>query len=206
MKEQYNYILKILLIGSSHVGKSSLLVRFCDDKYNEYYVSTIGVDFKLKTMAIDNELVKVQIWDTAGQERFKAITTSYYKNAHGIIIAYDVTDRNSFVSIRHWMDEIERLAVKGIPKIVIGNKTDLESKRGVSYKEGEEIAKKYHAEFYETSAKTAENVSEVFEKMTREIIKNVKKQMLTASNSKDAQVSKGKKLEPTNKKKNSGCC
>ena len=96
----YDYLLKMLLIGDSGVGKSCLLLRFADDTYNNSYISTIGVDFKIKTFDMDNKIVKLQVWDTAGQDRFKAITTSFYRGAHGIIIVYDVTDRSTFNNIK----------------------------------------------------------------------------------------------------------
>ena len=101
---------KLLLIGDSGVGKSCLLLRFADDTYTESYISTIGVDFKIRTIELDGKTIKLQIWDTAGQERFRTITSSYYRGAHGIIIVYDVTDRDSFDSVKYWMQEVDHLA------------------------------------------------------------------------------------------------
>merc|ERR1711965_386176 len=108
--QEYDYLFKLLLIGDSGVGKSCLLLRFADDTYTETYISTIGVDFKIRTVEIDQKVIKLQIWDTAGQERFRTITSSYYRGAHGIIVVYDVTDEESFTAVERWMTEIERFA------------------------------------------------------------------------------------------------
>ena len=130
--QDYDYLFKVLLIGNSSVGKSSLLLRFVDNQWNDLFVPTIGVDFKIRTMEIDNKNVKLQIWDTAGQERFKNITASYYRGAHGIFVVYDISDTESFKNINNWLIEIEKNANKNVYKILVGNKCDLEDKRTVS--------------------------------------------------------------------------
>ena len=126
---EYDYLFKLLLIGNSGVGKSALLLRFTEDTFRETFHSTIGVDFKIKNVEMDNKIVKLQIWDTAGQERFQTITKSYYKGAHGIILVYDVSERSSFLSVEQWIDEIERNANPHACKLLIGNKADLEDDR-----------------------------------------------------------------------------
>ena len=128
----YDYLFKVLLIGSSGVGKSSLLCRFADNTYSETFNPTIGVDFKIRNCEVDGKVVKLQIWDTAGQERFKTITSSYYKGAHGIIVAYDISDRESFNNVSNWMTEVEKHASDNISRILVGNKCDLDHKRVVS--------------------------------------------------------------------------
>ncbi|TNV84127.1 hypothetical protein FGO68_gene14490 [Halteria grandinella] len=110
MNPEYDYLFKVLLIGNSGVGKSSLLLRFADDVFTDNFMPTIGVDFKIRTIEVDGKTIKLQIWDTAGQERFKTITSSYYKGAHGIIVTYDITDRESFSAIENWMNEVEKHA------------------------------------------------------------------------------------------------
>ena len=146
----YDYLFKVLLIGDSGVGKSCILLRFADETYTESHISTIGVDFKIKTIELEGKVVKLQIWDTAGQERFRTITSSYYRGAHGIIIVYDI--------------------------LLVGNKNDLGgSKREVTYEQGREFADSIGIKFIETSAKTAANVDSVFLTMCREIRERMKR-------------------------------
>jgi len=167
----YDYLLKILLIGDTGVGKSCLLYRYSDDQYSSNYISTIGVDFKIKTFDVDDKVVKLQIWDTAGQERFKAITTSFYRGAHGIIVAFDVTSRSTFTNIKSWLYEIDRYAVANVCKVIIGNKCDMEEHRVVSYEEAKEFADFLNIEYMECSAKNNLNVHDTFNALTRRIIK-----------------------------------
>ena len=121
---QHDYLFKLLLIGDSGTGKSSLIMRFADDSFNASFISTIGVDFKIKTFNVDGSKIKMQIWDTAGQERFRTIVSSYYRGAHGIIVVYDVTDRQSFCKIQHWLKEIENYGTDSVCKLIVGNKCD----------------------------------------------------------------------------------
>ncbi|KAA0190096.1 Small GTP-binding protein Rab1, partial [Fasciolopsis buskii] len=126
-----DYLFKLLLIGDSGVGKSCLLLRFADDTYCDTYISTIGVDFKIRTIELNGKVVKLQIWDTAGQERFRTITSSYYRGAHGIIIVYDVTDMSSYNSVKDWLNEIKCYADSRVSRLLVGNKCDLVAKRAV---------------------------------------------------------------------------
>ncbi|CDR96311.1 Rab1b, putative [Babesia bigemina] len=179
MKE-YDHLFKIIIIGDSGAGKSSLLLRFAvspsthrhiamqDDTYSESYMSTIGVDFKIKTVKIDNATIKLQIWDTAGQERFRTITSTYYRGAHGIITVYDVTSRVSFESVKKtWLTDIEKYSNANITKILIGNKIDLEDQRAVTTDEAREFATQHNMDYIEASAKTAQNVEKAFESIAR---------------------------------------
>ncbi|CAN6580549.1 unnamed protein product [Malus baccata var. baccata] len=133
MTPEYDYLFKLLLIGDSGVGKSCLLLRFADDSYLDSYISTIGVDFKIRTVEQDGKTIKLQIWDTAGQERFRTITSSYYRGAHGIIVVYDVTDQESFNNVKQWLNEIDRYASENVNKLLVGNKCDLTANKVVSY-------------------------------------------------------------------------
>ena len=171
----YDYVFKVLLIGNSGVGKSSLIVRFSDDQFTDTHMPTIGVDFKLKTLEVDNKVCKLQIWDTAGQDRFKTITQSYYKGSHGVIITYDITDRDSFAKVSEWMSQVDQHASENISRVLVGNKKDLEDKREVPFHEGKELADNFNVIFLETSAKDCSNVGEAFENLTREIKAKVAK-------------------------------
>ncbi|KJH49950.1 Ras family protein, partial [Dictyocaulus viviparus] len=128
----YDYLFKLLIIGDSSVGKSSLLLRFTDNNFNESYAPTIGVDYKVRTMVVDDKTIKLQIWDTAGQERFRTIASSYYRGVQGILIVYDITNENTFQNIPHWLKNVERFGCENVAKLLIGNKCDMESRRAVS--------------------------------------------------------------------------
>ena len=166
---EYDFLFKLLLIGDSGVGKSCLLLRFADRKYTESYISTIGVDFKIRTIELEGKTIKLQIWDTAGQERFRTITSSYYRGAHGIIIVYDVTDHESFTNVKTWLSEIERYASDTVNKLLVGNKCDLTNKKVVDYEVAKDFADKVDMPFLETSAKAATNVETAFMRMASEI-------------------------------------
>ncbi|KAK0088366.1 hypothetical protein PV325_012264 [Microctonus aethiopoides] len=169
MNPEYDYLFKLLLIGDSGVGKSCLLLRFADDTYTESYISTIGVDFKIRTIDLDGKTIKLQIWDTAGQERFRTITSSYYRGAHGIIIVYDCTDQDSFNDVKQWLEEIDRYASDNVNKLLVGNKCDLTAKKVVEYEAAKEYAEQLGIPFLETSAKNAMNVEQAFMTMAAEI-------------------------------------
>jgi len=165
----YDYLFKLLLIGDSGTGKSCLLLRFADHTYTESYISTIGVDFKIRTVELDGKTIKLQIWDTAGQERFRTITSSYYRGAHGIIVVYDCTDLDSFNNVKQWLNEIDRYASENVQKLLVGNKVDLVSKKVVDYDTAKDFADKLNISFLETSAKAATNVEKAFLTMAAEI-------------------------------------
>jgi len=169
MNPEYDYLFKLLLIGDSGVGKSCLLLRFADDTYTESYISTIGVDFKIRTIELNGKTIKLQIWDTAGQERFRTITSSYYRGAHGIIVVYDITDQVSFNNVKQWLQEIDRYACENVNKLLVGNKSDLTNKRVVDLNTAKEFADSLGIPFLETSAKNATNVEQAFMTMAGEI-------------------------------------
>ena len=199
----YDYLFKYLIIGNSGVGKSCLLIRFTDDKFEEGYVTTIGVDFKIKTLEIEGKSVKLQIWDTAGQERFRNIVSTYYKGGHGIMMVYDITDLESFRYLDSWLKEIEKNASKNVYKILVGNKNDMEKERKVSFEKGMKFADLHGMKFFETSAKENKNVEEAFKEMTKDIINSLKK-VNEKTNSNSNFVIGKKKGKDLNKK--GGCC
>ena len=169
-RADYDYLIKLLLIGDSGVGKSCQLLRFSDGSFTTSFITTIGIDFKIRTIELDGKRIKLQIWDTAGQERFRTITTAYYRGAMGILLVYDVTDEASFNNIRNWIRNIEQHASDNVNKILVGNKADMdESKRAVPTSKGQALADEYGIKFFETSAKTNMNVEEVFFSIARDI-------------------------------------
>ena len=167
---EYDYLIKLLIIGDSGVGKSCLLYRFTDDAYSDSYISTIGVDFKIRTVEVDGKIAKLQIWDTAGQERFRTITTSYYRGAHGIILCYSTTDRTSFINLEQWRKECIQYAPDGAPIIICGTKCDVVNNKQVSTEEGQKYAENYNYKFVETSAKTAVNVEQLFFDIAQSVV------------------------------------
>jgi len=201
----YDFIFKILLLGNSNVGKSSLFLRFVSDIWNDTFVPTIGVDFKIKTLEIDSKKIKMQIWDTAGQERFKNIISSYYRGAHGILLLYDVTDKDSFRNLNNWLIEIEKNASKRVLKLLIGNKTDLEDKRVISYNKGKEFADSCGLKFIETSAKKNLNVDEAFEMIGRELMQSSEENKIgkPKNENKKLNMPKAEDINSSNEKK---CC
>ncbi|KAF9936217.1 GTP-binding protein [Mortierella antarctica] len=165
----YDYLIKLLLIGDSGVGKSCLLLRFSDDSFTPSFITTIGIDFKIRTIELDGKRIKLQIWDTAGQERFRTITTAYYRGAMGILLVYDVTDERSFSNIRNWFSNIEQHASEGVNKILIGNKCDMPDKKVISKDQGQALADEFGIKFLETSAKSNICVEEAFFSLARDI-------------------------------------
>ena len=203
-EENYDYIFKVLLLGNSDVGKSSLLLRFVDKTWSDSFVPTIGVDFKVKTMNIGDKTVKMQIWDTAGQERFRNVVASYFRGSNGILLIYDVTNRDSFKNLDSWLEVIENNASDNVLKILIGNKVDLVEDIEIKKEEGQQFANRYNMQFIETSAKLDTNVSEAFETLAKLMIEfNSKQVPLTQkkTDNKKLSSSAGKDL---NAKK--GCC
>ena len=193
--KDYDYIFKLVLIGDTCVGKSCILVRFSDDIFDDNYVTTIGVDFRFKTMAIKNKIVKIQIWDTAGQERYRSITTAYYRGAAAIIICCDCTNRESFDNIKNWIEEISKYTDNdSVDKIVFLNKCDLNEERCIKKEEIEQSEKENGIKILEVSAKTGEGIDAGFEYIINKLIdKNSQKD----SNTLNLQAGIGNK---------GGCC
>lgn len=162
--------LKILIIGESGVGKSSLLLRFTDDLFDPQLSATIGVDFKVKTLTVEGNKTKLAIWDTAGQERFRTLTPSYYRGAQGAILVYDVSSRETFTKLDNWLNELETFANKpDIVKMLVANKID-KANREVTKDEGLKFARKHSMLFIEASAKTKEGVQIAFEELVEKIL------------------------------------
>lgn len=158
----FDCMFKILLIGNSGVGKTSFLLQYCEGKFNPAFVSTVGIDFKVKTVTVKDKRIKLQVWDTAGQERYKIITTQYYRHAMGFLVMYDITNETSFLDIRNWLTQVQQHSFGDAKIIIVANKSDLEDQRAVPTQRGKDLASELGYEFYEASAKTSESVQQTF--------------------------------------------
>lgn len=163
--QNFDYMFKLLIIGNSSVGKTSFLFRYADDSFTSAFVSTVGIDFKVKTVFRHDKRVKLQIWDTAGQERYRTITTAYYRGAMGFILMYDITNEESFNSVQDWVTQIKTYSWDNAQVILVGNKCDMEDERVISFERGKQLAEQLGVEFFETSAKENVNVKAVFERL-----------------------------------------
>ena len=201
MSGQDEQPLKILVIGESAVGKSCLLLRYTDNKFQETFMTTIGVDFKTKYIDIDGNHVKLQIWDTAGQEKFRSITKAYYRGAHGILVVFDVSSRDSFSKVRIWVQSIKDTMTTPYDVILVGNKSDL-PEHFVTTEEAEELAQELGMKYIETSAKTGSNVDAAFYELATMV-----KRRKDANNTPHVEKMNVKlDLTKTNKKKKKECC
>lgn len=204
--------IKLLMIGDSGVGKTCLLLRYANDSFSPTFITTIGIDFKIKNITLDDKKVKLQIWDTAGQERFRTITTSYFRGAEGILLVYDVTDRASFNSIRNWVGQIQQHADVNVSKILVGNKCDMSDDRVISTEEGQKLADEYGIQFFETSAKSSVNVDSGFIAIAREAKNRIVEEQKAHSRNGSTQQGNGRSassnisIKPEQGKKQSGGC
>ena len=200
-EENFDFLLKYIIIGDASVGKSNLLFRYTKGHHKEEYQPTIGVEFGAKS---------VEIWDTAGQENFKSITRAYYNNSVCALVVYDITKRESFNNVSSWIEDCKNQAPKTIFMILVGNKIDLNNSRQVQTEEGIELADKYGLVFYETSAKTGENVEKMFEDSAKEIAKKIDDGYYDLENQeigiKKIKIKKPLKEEENSKKKKSKRC
>ena len=165
---------KIMVLGESKVGKTSLIKRYTKDQFGGVYLTTVGMDFQDKIIEIEDKKVRLQVWDTAGQERFRNVTKGYFQSSHGLLVVYDISDKESFEKINFWMEHIKNNAPEEAKKILVGNKCDLANERKVSYEEGENYAKKFNIKFFESSAKDGTNVKELFFYLANEIYQDDK--------------------------------
>ena len=200
---QYDKTCSILLLGDSSVGKTCLISRYANGIFKEEYISTIGVDFVSKQEIINDKSINVKLWDTAGQERFKALTPSYLRGAEGIVLVYDVTNSESFESLKFWINSLKSyLGEKSLPIVINGNKIDLDD-RDISADDAKKFAKENNFKYFETSAKSGVGVDELF----REIVNQILEQKDKTEDTKDERKScKLQNDKGNTKQKKKGCC
>ena len=205
MSKSNNNMLEVRLVtlGDSKVGKTSLILRYVDDEFNLNYLSTMGFDLKIKKIKLsNNKEVKVKIFDTAGQERFKSIASNYLKKAEGIILVYDITDRISFENIDNWVDDINKEGENSKAIILIGNKSDKEDERAIQKEEGEKLAKNCCGgiKFYETSCQTGENVEKAINDLVNDVY-NKYSGNISEDKDNNLRIEKGRKGEGNGRKR-----
>ncbi|XP_073499583.1 ras-related protein Rab-3B isoform X2 [Phyllobates terribilis] len=163
--QNFDYMFKLLIIGNSSVGKTSFLFRYADDTFTSAFVSTVGIDFKVKTVYRNDKRVKLQIWDTAGQERYRTITTAYYRGAMGFILMYDIANEESYNAVQDWATQIKTYSWDNAQVVLVGNKCDMEEERVIATEKGKHLADQLGFEFFEASAKENIQVKQVFERL-----------------------------------------
>ena len=212
MSINFHYLLKYVIIGDSGVGKSNILLQYINGKFSDDFKATVGVEFGAKNIEINSRIYRIQIWDTAGQENFRSIARAYYKNSICACIVYDITNRNSFNSVQSWIDDCTKQTPKSILLLLIGNKNDLNDKREVQYEEGAEFAKKRNMIFLETSAKTGNNIDNIFERSVKQIDQNILDNKYDLDNE-NCEIRKGLRtesfvlsVEKSKEKKKKKCC
>ena len=193
----YDVKYKIMVLGESKVGKTSLIKRYTKDQFGGVYLTTVGMDFQDKIIEIEDKKVRLQVWDTAGQERFRNVTKSYFQSSQGLLVVYDITDNESFQKINFWMENIKNNAPENVKLILVGNKCDLANERKVTIEDGENKARYYNIKFFESSAKDGTNVNELFFYLANEIYQDEK--------TKGKDNKKTMQLDSIKKEKK-GCC
>lgn len=169
------YVIKILTLGDATVGKSSIVLRYSDNKFNDTILSTIGVDSKRKIIKVNGEKIKVSIWDTAGQEKFQNIVKQYYNGANGVLLIYDITSKKSFDKIQFWYDDLSKNSnIEELFICLVGNKLDLKKTRVITIEEAKEYAKKLDVPYFEVSAKSGEGIKELFDDIIKKIMDKIK--------------------------------
>ena len=211
----FDYLLKYIIIGDATVGKSNLLLRYVHGQFKPEYQLTIGVEFGAKNIEISSKTFRIQIWDTAGQENFRSITRAYYKNSVCALVVYDISSRDSFNNVMSWIEDCKNQSPKTIFIVLVGNKSDLEDKRQVTYEEGKELADKNELLFFESSAKEGTNVEDIFVNSAKEIAKKIEQGYYDLENdscgikkginrNSNQQIHLGN--EQPNNQNNGGCC
>ena len=163
MTEEKCYVVKIIIIGNQSVGKTNIVTRYVKGEFSEDYMITIGMDFLTCNLKSDDKIFKLRLWDTAGSEKFRSITKGYYSNTCCALIVYDITNQNSFDSVKQWIEDVKNYADKDTHLVLVGNKIDLKDQRKISKEDGQNLATQNGMDFYESSALTGENINDIFE-------------------------------------------
>ncbi|XP_069387055.1 GTP-binding protein Rab-3D-like [Paralichthys olivaceus] len=201
--QNFDYMFKLLIIGNSSVGKTSFLFRYADDSFTSAFVSTVGIDFKVKTIYRNDKRVKLQIWDTAGQERYRTITTAYYRGAMGFLLMYDITSEDSFCAVQDWATQIKTYSWDNAQVVLVGNKLDLEEERQVQTEDAQRLSAELGFQFFEASAKDNVNVKQVFEKLVDVICEKMNESV--NGDASPSGGSKGDDLKDTSRSSQGGC-
>ena len=171
---KFDYSLKVVVVGDSGVGKTCLLIRFIRDLWDEDSQPTLGVEFMTKIVQTEKHRIQLQLWDTAGQELFRSVTRGYYRGSAGALLVFDLTNRDSFENINRWLQDVKDVARSDVVTLLIGNKSDLcADKRQVTKEEAEEFAKQHNMQYFETSAKTGDEIANAINACVAIIEKNV---------------------------------
>ena len=196
-------ILKILILGDMSVGKTTLLLKYIDNYTPELYISTLGIDYKTKNIVYNNTNIILQIWDTAGQEKYQVVTKSFVKGSDGIIYMYDITQKQSFINIKRWLEDTEDYSLRA-KKIIVGNKIDMEERREVTEEMKNKLLNEIDIDLVEISAKKDRNVNEVFDKLVKIIIGDLTKEDIIKKFGRTMSVSSLNSVDIMKKKKK--CC
>ena len=202
-EEDYDEKVKLMILGDSSVGKTSLLKKYCKNEFSNSYITTVGIDFQVKLLNINNKKIKIQIWDTAGEERYRVVAKNYFNTSDGFIIMYDITNRDSFDSISNWIEQIKDSTPNYKKSVLFGNKSDLNKLRNVQINEGKELAQKNDFKFFETSAKDGLNLNEGIESIVKDVLKDIDSIKLKRRNTTSL---KERKKDNVKKKVKEPCC
>ena len=197
---KFDYSLKVVVVGDSGVGKTCMLLRFVRDQWQGETQPTLGVEFLTKVVQTEEHRIQLQLWDTAGQELFRSVTRGYYRGSAGALILFDLTSHDSFNNVQQWLDDLKEVARQDVVVVLIGNKSDMADKRDVTREEAENFAKSHQMPYFETSAKTGENVFDAVNQCVKLIEKKVDSGAFNFSQSQEPV-----KFKPENNKSDSGC-
>jgi small GTP-binding protein len=199
MSQEYDFLMKLILVGDSGVGKTNILSKYLKNNFDPDSKATVGVEFGTKNIEIDNKKIKVQIWDTAGQERYKSITSTYYKGAKGAFIVYDITRKSTFDNIDKWIGDLKNNGDENMIVYLVGNKSDLNDMREVRKDEAMTKSEKFNIAFSETSALYGDNIHKIFQDLMEKVYINFYR---NANTNKDKEINKGVDLNEESKENN----